>query len=248
MSINPNNICLQCKKREKRVEYQFCSRQCTKDAAARAPELLKIPETHVMYRNVYETFCSKWTENVPPTISSIYLITWTANLRSSFDGYRDMVQSRTGKKECKRFRSEKRACKLGEPGSLALCQRPDCHLCKAIRTGFQSSLEYKRSIRGLDGLRLGRGIYTTPSSSKAYQYAVNIGSADGSNMKAVLSTRIVLGDPSKTKHEDPSLCEPPSGYQSVKGVPGKNSEFLDQEDVVYHEDAIRPAYLIMLKD
>jgi hypothetical protein len=34
----------------------------------------------------------------------------------------------------------------------------------------------------------------------------------------------------------------------VPGVPGCCSDFSDPEEVVYYEDAIRPTYLIMLKD
>lgn len=33
----------------------------------------------------------------------------------------------------------------------------------------------------------------------------------------------------------------------VEGVRGKNSVFTDTESVVYDKDAIRPAYLIILK-
>ncbi|KAJ7034311.1 hypothetical protein C8F04DRAFT_956592 [Mycena alexandri] len=239
--------CLQCGEAER-----LCSHTWSKAAAAPAPELLKIPETHVTYRQVCKIFYGGWTGWAPaPPISSIYRIIWTADLHSSFAYYRDMVQSMTGCTDSTRFRSEKRACNLGEPGSLELCQWPDCHLCKAIRTGFQSSLEYKRSIRGPKGINLGRGIYTTPSSYKAYQYAVNIGSADGSNMKAVLSTQVVLGYPFNTNRKDPRIVAPPPGYHSVIGVPGVPgccSDFSDPEEVVYDKDAIRPTYLIMLKD
>jgi len=254
--VNPDYICLQCKKREKRKEYQFCSSQCTKDAAQRAPKLLKIPQTHVMFKKVRESFNSEWKGvplvakaqklRRPPKISAIYLITWTAKLRSSFDNYRDCVGLLTGTTECKRFRSEKRACNLGEPGCRELCQQNACHLCPAIRTGFKSSLDYKRTIFGT-GIRLGQGIYTTPSSSKAYQYAENVGPAVGSDTKAVLYTRVVLGKQFRTKHEDDSLRNAPSGYHSVIGITGKDSEFLDEECVVYDENAIQPAYLIMLK-
>ncbi|KAF7343376.1 hypothetical protein MVEN_01769900 [Mycena venus] len=246
MALDPNNICLQCKKREKREDHQFCSSQCTRDAAARAPKLLKIPKTHVMFKKDPFTTNGQKThrQQYPPSISSL----GRQKLRTSFDDYRDTVELMTGETECKRFRSEKRACNLGEPGSRELCQRRDCHLCRAIRTGFKSSLEYKRKIRGPGGIRLGHGIYTTPSSSKAYQYAKNIGPAVGSDMRAVLYTRIVLGNPFYTKREDHTLYEPPFGYQSVIGATGKNSDFPDEECVVYHEDAIQPAYLIMLKN
>lgn len=111
-----------------------------------------------------------------PTISRVYLITWTARLRSEFDGYRYVYhhwspkpvltqyaifrntkphRSNVAKKrkmskkkvEVKRFRSEARACRVGDPSQKTLCKLPKgkCRLCTAIRTGFKYSLEYKRN-------------------------------------------------------------------------------------------------------
>jgi hypothetical protein len=51
------------------------------------------------------------------------------------------------KVEVKRFRSEARACRVGDPSQKKLCKLPKgkCRLCTAIRTGFKYSLEYKRN-------------------------------------------------------------------------------------------------------
>ena len=54
------------------------------------------------------------------------------------------------KAEVKRFRAERRSCKLGESpdGVEELCPPSDgeteCRLCEAIRTGFGRSLEIKQ--------------------------------------------------------------------------------------------------------
>lgn len=105
-----NDICLQCKQRSKRKDYQFCSKRCTSIAAKRAPQLLRVPRGHVMYNDgwsavyinsavalmysmhatVKKQFAQGWKDpwRPKPTIARIFLITWSSRLRSEFDGYR----------------------------------------------------------------------------------------------------------------------------------------------------------------
>lgn len=47
----PSRTCLVCKKHRKRNAYQFCSERCTKIAAKKAPQLLRVPKNHVMYQD-----------------------------------------------------------------------------------------------------------------------------------------------------------------------------------------------------
>lgn len=49
-------------------------------------------------------------------------------------------------KECKCFRSERRECRLGDAKPYKMCKKPTCRLCKAIKTGFKASLEFKRNM------------------------------------------------------------------------------------------------------
>ncbi|KAK0467741.1 uncharacterized protein EV420DRAFT_425964 [Desarmillaria tabescens] len=245
-----NKICLVCKKRPKRDKYQFCSKRCTDTAANRAPQLLRVPKDHVMYKDVATSFGQNWNwqRGPRPSIARIYLITWSPSLRKSFDDYRENI-ARTMKgnkepKEVKRFRCEARKCRLGDPGELnnKLCGTPDCWLCRAIETGFRTTLDNKRLGRGLSrGSRFGRGIYMAPSSSMAFQYAENGGS--GSKYKAVLTTRVVLGNPQTVKLDNWGRLEPDKGYDSVEAHPPVGPT----EVVVFHHDAARPAYLIIAK-
>ncbi|KAJ8588574.1 hypothetical protein M405DRAFT_740076 [Rhizopogon salebrosus TDB-379] len=245
----PNDICLQCMRFPKRKNFTFCSKGCSDAVARDAPRLIKIPPNHVMHQNVKRDFESSWCAPNRPCILDIYLITWSASSRSSFDNYRDIVQrwSRLPNgNEVKRFRAERRACHLGEPGQLSLCRRHDCRLCYAIRTGFKSTLAHKRSVQpmGYAGIRLGHGIYATPTSSKAFQYATN--TRDQSRVKTVIYSRVVLGKAFRTAREMPLLRNAPSGYDSVEALSGPESQFDDPECVVYNANAIRPAYLISL--
>ncbi|KAJ8588564.1 hypothetical protein M405DRAFT_247849 [Rhizopogon salebrosus TDB-379] len=93
------------------------------------------------------TLKSSWCAPNRPCILVIYLTTWSASSRSSFDIYRDIVrrQSRLPNgNEVKCFRAERRACHLCEPGRLSLCHQchRDCKLYDAIRTGFKSTLAH----------------------------------------------------------------------------------------------------------
>ena len=49
--LEADNICLICRQRVKRRNYQFCSPRCTVIAAQRAPELIPVPRGHVMYND-----------------------------------------------------------------------------------------------------------------------------------------------------------------------------------------------------
>ncbi|KAK0467744.1 uncharacterized protein EV420DRAFT_426018 [Desarmillaria tabescens] len=245
------STCLVCKKRPKRKAYQFCSKRCTNIAAKKAPQLLRVPKNHVMYKDVAKSFRSTWNSNASrPTIARMYLITWTEKLRSSFDNYRANVANKLkrGKKlkEVKRFRSEARMCRLGDPGkSTKLCKRQQCHLCRAIATGFMSTLSYKRALVIMGNLRrtrFGGGVYMAPASSTAFQYADNCNT--GSRYKAVLSTRAVLGNPQKVVSNDRLRLWPNPGYDSLEAHPPDGGP---AELVVYNYNSVRPAYLLILK-
>ncbi|KAK0192235.1 hypothetical protein F5146DRAFT_927554 [Armillaria mellea] len=207
-----NNICLVCLQNPKRDKYQFCSKFCTDRAARTAPQLLLVPDDHVMYRDVAALFVNNWDRNTGPLprIAYIYLITWSSSLRKSFDNYRTSM----------------------------------CHLCGAIKTGFKTTLDYKRSMSPMQqrGVRFGRGIYMAASSSKAFQYAKNGDSR--SRYKAVLVTRAVLGNPQRLYEEDHQMEEPDEGYHSVSINFGGVGPI---EDVVFNHNAVRPAYLIIVK-
>ncbi|KIJ04838.1 hypothetical protein PAXINDRAFT_94233, partial [Paxillus involutus ATCC 200175] len=147
--------------------------------------------------------------------------------------------------EQKRFRCAARACSLGENGNMFPCDSNQCELCETIRYGFEPHLVRKREIPwNAEGIRLGAGIYTSHTSSKADEYAVNR-HGPNSSVKAMLVCRVVVGNPHNTQREDPTLRSPPPGFDCVFGEPGWQSDFTDDEYVFYDPDAIRPAYLIL---
>ncbi|KAK0467747.1 uncharacterized protein EV420DRAFT_426511 [Desarmillaria tabescens] len=244
------DICLVCRQRPKRKDYQFCSHRCTNLAAKKAPQLMRVPKGHVFYENVKKMFAKQWNDKRQhlPTIAKIYLITWTAYQRTSFEKYRGKVarMRKIGKgkpKEVKCFRSEKRACSLGDKKPYRLCRKYNCRLCPAIRTALKSSLDYKRQMvkkYATTGVRFGGGLYMAPSSNKAFQYAENL--SGGSKYLTVLVTRTVLGKMQFLKNEQHRRLSPDKGYDSVKA----RAQGGPLEYITYHKDAVRPAYLLMI--
>jgi len=66
-----------------------------------------------------------------------------------------------------------------------------------------------------------------------------------SRIKAMLVCRVVIGKPYEISHEDHTIRSPPAGYDCVFGKPGWQSDFVEDEYVVYNADAIRAAYLVL---
>jgi len=59
----------------------------------------------------------------------------------------------------------------------------------------------------------------------------------------MLLNRVVIGKPLKRQQNSKDITEPPSGYHSVLGEPGQDLNY--EENVVYRNDAIRPAYVVV---
>ncbi|KAJ7222935.1 hypothetical protein C8J57DRAFT_242267 [Mycena rebaudengoi] len=135
------------------------------------------------------------------------------------------------------FHGTTRNCVIGDGKRRPrLCELPECLLCCVIRNSFDvSKCGMRHKFR-----RFGNGIYTTSCSSKADDYVTGISE---SPFRAMLVNRVVVGNPMKRKYNARDLTELPFGYHSVEGEPGADLNY--GETVVYDNDAIRPAYLII---
>jgi len=88
--------------------------------------------------------------------------------------------------------------------------------------------------------RFGPGIYTSSTSSKSNDYSHN---GKSSSWKAIMLNKVVVGKGYKVKQDKPSLTGPPTGYDSVLAETGQSLNH--DELIVFNEDAIRPAWLVM---
>ncbi|KZV67929.1 hypothetical protein PENSPDRAFT_697946 [Peniophora sp. CONT] len=219
------------------------------------PQLLDIPRDHALYLELAKKFQSSWKKKERKEIARIFLITWPRAMRTTFQDYRDRIATLRGTpkgfkdNEIKCFRSESRACRLGDTESATrLCEWADCRLCLAIKTGFEASLLYKQQrvwSGSRAGVRFGGGIYMSPDSDKAFEYAVDVDNAyNRSPYSAVLVTRTVLGNKQYLTSEDCTRLQPDPDYDSAYGFSAKDGRI---EHIVYNKYAVRPAYLVMLK-
>ncbi|KAJ7196837.1 hypothetical protein GGX14DRAFT_375791, partial [Mycena pura] len=135
------------------------------------------------------------------------------------------------------FHGTSRGCLLGDEGKRArLCNLAECFLCCILRNSF----DIAKCGECLSPVLFGTGIYTTACSSKADDYITGV---PGSSFRAVLVNRVVVGNPFTRQYNAEELNEPPTGYHSVVGEPGEALNY--GETVVYTNDAIRPAFLIV---
>jgi len=139
------------------------------------------------------------------------------------------------------FHGTNRFCRLAEDASrVRLCSLSKCHLCSIIRNSF----DVQRCGKKHKFRRFGTGIYTTACSSKADDYVLN--GDESSKFRVLLVNRVVVGKPHKRRQNATGLTEPPCGHHAVVGEPGVDLNY--EETVVYHNNAIRPAFLIVYKE
>ncbi|KAJ7234208.1 hypothetical protein B0H12DRAFT_1204777 [Mycena haematopus] len=203
------------------------------------------------YIQLEKHFQDAWThpKKPKPQVHAIFEIVLTEESLVAFLRYRALVElSRVPRyaNEQLLFHGTSRSCLLGDEKSRTqLCKIAGCLLCSVIRNSFDVSkcgdyhflhrqakatqisqvFSLITAFSGLTAMhRFGTGIYTTACSS-------------------ILVNRVVVGNPLTRQYNAEELTELPFGYHSVVGVPGADLNYA--ETVVYANDAIRPAYLIV---
>ena len=146
--------------------------------------------------------------------------------------------------ENRRWHGTRRKCNIGDRGVTTLCTNPRCSLCSVIESSFDVGF-----YRGATGWgRFGAGIYTSSTSSKfvsvpdgiALDHASNIvvlsfrsndysRNESTSKWKALLLNKVVVGKGTKLSRDDPTLTQPPLGYDSVSIFGSFFDEGADQE-------------------
>ncbi|KAG8791725.1 hypothetical protein FRC16_000313 [Serendipita sp. 398] len=257
-------LCIQCSKVESADGSVYCGADCILQVRAGAPRMMVLPAAHYMFRAISDFFSQTWLHNTTkPVIQYIYVIVSKEENDKMYRGYREGVES-VGKfreqglkdgNEQFRWHGTSRECKVGDPGNNGLCESISCATCNIIRHSYDidrfgprwgryvtSSCFYHRFVRRIliSIPRFGKGIYTSATSSKSNDYTTN---NQESNWTALLLNSVLIGRGFETKENHETLLQPPEGYDSVLGVPGETLNY--DETVVYRNDAIRPAYLVV---
>ncbi|KAJ7683701.1 hypothetical protein B0H17DRAFT_1073806 [Mycena rosella] len=211
----------------------------TKKKTTRLVALNPKDATYIQLENHFQDGW-KHPKKPKPHVQAIFEIVLTEESLISYLRYRALVEiSRVPRhaNEQLLFHGTNQRCSLGDGKQRPrLCNIPECLLCSVLRNSFEVENCGKRhKFR-----RFGKGVYTTACSSKADDYFRGLPDAP---FRTVLVNRVVVGNPLNRQHNDEELTEPPTGYHSVVGLPGGVLNY--GETVVYTNDAIRPAYLIV---
>uniref|UniRef100_A0A7S4Q5R8 PARP catalytic domain-containing protein n=1 Tax=Alexandrium monilatum TaxID=311494 RepID=A0A7S4Q5R8_9DINO len=205
---------------------EFCSRSCQ---AAVLAAMRPAPGTQVSqgkFEELQAQFLSKWkAEGDPPAIASIWHVHNEALLerhKAYCEGLGEVPLKPPGRNpgnQQRRFHATTMLCDFsGSP-----CSAAGCSTCSIIRSGFK--------LNCVQNGFYGRGIYSTSTSSKAYQYG---------NKRAMLVVGVAVGVAETFAGNGPSQGPLPSGCHSRLV-----SKFND-EIVVFEESAIVPMYLMVL--
>ncbi|KAL6056404.1 PARP catalytic domain-containing protein [Balamuthia mandrillaris] len=195
-------------------------------------------------------FAQRWRHpSRPGTIHTILRI-HNPLLKQRFKAYQQHIVSNVSNLQVwgeggpgnthRRFHGTKSwVCDLGvgkQSQSLKLCKNASCSVCGIIRQGLKLSKVVGRN-------RFGQGLYLSSTSSKANDYTNNCLVSGG--YRAMFLCYVVVGKGWKILQDSPSLQGPPKGFHSVLGEVGSSLNY--DEVVVYQEEAVYPAYLIIYK-
>ncbi|KAI0028017.1 ADP-ribosylation [Vararia minispora EC-137] len=223
----------------------FCSRKCSDDAINAAPAIFQLSPIDASYKDVEKQFLDQWKHPTHPgTVHKIWRVIATRKAHGKFSRYQLSVERTQNLKDGnsrRRWHGTMRNCRLGdEDNESTLCDlvigRRQCAVCSIIQSSFKLTRAGQRFNYG----RFGTGIYTTGTSSKANDYVVERG---GSPYRAILLNDVVLGKTKKLRTSNPTLTQPPAGFDAVVGEPGRDLNY--DEAVVYSNDAIRPLFLVI---
>ncbi|KAJ2917350.1 hypothetical protein MD484_g3080, partial [Candolleomyces efflorescens] len=193
--------------------------------------LISLQKSNSKYIEVEKSFRKGWKhpKKKRPRIYGVFRIAQPDSVLKPFHRYRARIAAAPGlagkivnpANEQILFHGTTRCCLLGEDSrSTRLCNLPQCNLCSVIRNSF----DVKRC--------------------EADDYTANPDNA--SNLRVILASRVIVGKAHRRKKNATSLTEPPCGHHSVIGEPGIDLNY--EETVVYDNDAIRPAFLVVYGD
>jgi len=161
------------------------------------------------------------------------------SLRLKNAAYKLRLPTSNGRETILAFHGTKLECHLSAFGPNGnLCSKSTCSVCSICHNNFKKSL----SGSNITFLRFGHGIYFSVHSAKSHDYNYR---SDRGGTRCLIACDVTIGRTSPTSDDMQNLQAPPSGYDSVTGVPGRSLNY--PETVVYEEDAVLPRFLVFYK-
>ena len=177
-----------------------------------------------LYTRILETFKSTWISRKPmPTVRAVFEVTNT-ELKKRCDDYKTGLPSQ---KVELHFHGTTLACDI--LGSRGLCRNAQCGICGISDAGLDPT-RIKRN------LKFGSGFYLAPHSSTCHEYT-----KPGPNgCRALLLCEV---SPGRKFQASADMDGPPSGYDSVEGLPGTGTGH--SMIALYHPPAVMPRFIIV---
>ncbi|KAG8963967.1 hypothetical protein FRC03_002398 [Tulasnella sp. 419] len=246
--------CLVCQERPKLAEHQYCGEECQEGLTKRAPCLLRLGHFDPQYKSAADMLRNSWNgfKSPPPELVYVYKVIFPESLWKRHTDYRDQLEKRHNFQsrdlapgnELRRWHGTRRNCTLGDdPAALEFCSSASCCLCGILQHSFDRGWAGRAPKRPCKG-RLGKGIYTSFSASKANEYSA---SPSNTPLKALILATIAAGNTYDVTTRVQNLEKPPDGFDSVFGIVEQGSEYEDDEVAVFDNDAIRPIFVVIYR-
>lgn len=236
-----DKICIQCHTSQCAPNSTFCGADCIQTSKHNSPKLMELPPVHYMFRQISDLFAAGWvSSNTRPLPKRIFLITSTEENDRTYKIYKEgveikrnlMVQGIEPGNPRRLWYGTIRECGIGDPGRGSLCSSITCPMCNHIRCVFDPSGRYGSHAKG---------IRVSSASSKSHLYSRSL---IRSRWNALLLDSVVVGNPYHVPEEEFESSIPPSGFDSII----RSDSTAEQEFIVYHDDAVRPLYLVLYQD
>lgn len=165
---------------------------------------------------------------------------------AQFEEYREMVKLKASKlpkkhprcladgNELLRFYGTTVACTLGLHGSTSICDSRNCSVCRIIRHGFTTKMDFK------DGV----GVFTTSTSARAFESIEVLGDDDGSTRKALIVCRVIAGRVHRPLENVQEIAGQ-TGFDSLAGKVGLYSNI--EELYLLSPKALLPCFVVVCK-
>ena len=191
-------------------------------------------------------FTNAWRSGNAPRVERVYEVRPSPILVESHKRYAKLVGNVR-----RRFHGTRAACSFGVDLGAAPCDDSRCALCSILSTSF--SIRHagtgpnaaRVAFGAAAGLRYGRGLYFSATSSKSNDYAAGSERIlHGRRWRTLFVASVAAGKAYCTYDKELDLTKPPDGYDSVVGEVGPHLNY--DELVVYDQDAALPSFLLVL--
>ena len=213
---------------------------------------------HPRYQGIKDQFMASWAAPGPkPTVKRVMQIRNPLPIFARYQDYQSAGPAAgPGLQEARRFHGTGMRCQFGIDPNQRPCEDPDCAVCSITAQAFSLARAGGGPNAALmpAGLRYGRGLYFSRTASKSNDYARPSERilADGRH-RIMFLCKVCVGRTHRTAQDrlDQAAVDEIIGSRSADSITGltiaDGGALHYEENVVYHESAAIPSYLIIYR-